>query len=256
MYDWPEVSWANDALWSAIAERLNTRGIAAPARLDRTRPSEDVWRDPGLVLSQTCGYPFASRLSDKVRLVGTPIYEVDGCTGPFYSSFIITRIEAVERQLSDFRGRRIAFNARDSLSGYVAVIAAITACRLDAGDFEWVETGSHRASLTAVVDGSADLAGIDSVCWGLAGRHQGDAVEGLRILERTPLRPGLPFITAGRRSEKELATLRLALRHVLADPTTEAARAALFLKDFVVLDPSEYAPLADLYRKDLLFSAT
>jgi ABC-type phosphate/phosphonate transport system substrate-binding protein len=249
MYDWPEVKWASDALWQAIRSELQGRGMAAPAALDRDRPTEEVWTDPGLVLSQTCGYPFASRLFDRVRLVGTPIYEVDGCTGPSYSSFIVTRIEAPEEHLSDFRGRRIAFNARDSLSGYVALVAAITACRLEPADFDWVETGSHRVSLTAVVDGSADLAGVDSVCWALAGRHQGDAVEGLRILERTPFRPGLPFITAGGRSDAELAALRLALTNVLESPEVEAARAALFLKSIAVLDRNEYAPIAHLHRQ-------
>ena len=82
MYDWPEVQWAHDALWAAIAKRLQALGVEAPAMLDRLRPAEDVWLDPGLVLSQTCGWPYSTRLLDKVRIVATPVYEVEGCEGP------------------------------------------------------------------------------------------------------------------------------------------------------------------------------
>ena len=37
MYDWPEVQWAHDALWAALAMRLRAHGIEAPDRLDRDR---------------------------------------------------------------------------------------------------------------------------------------------------------------------------------------------------------------------------
>src|SRR4051812_7780396 len=121
MYDWPEVHWANDALWSAIAERLRAVGIAAPERLDRSRPFGEKWLDPELVLSQTCGWPYAARLRGKVRLVATPVYAVQGCNGPSYSSAIVARHDE-PGGVAAFRGRRVAFNSRDSLSGYVALI--------------------------------------------------------------------------------------------------------------------------------------
>ena len=67
--------------------------FAAPPALNRSRTSDAVWRDPGLVLSQTCGFPFSTRLRGMVRLVGTPIYDVLGCDGPFYSSMIVVRTD-------------------------------------------------------------------------------------------------------------------------------------------------------------------
>ncbi len=163
MYDWPEIAWATDALWHAIAKRLNAAGIAAPEALDRARPTEDVWRDPGLVLSQTCGYPFATRLAGTVRLVATPAYDVEGCEGPYYSSALVARKGSVPPSLAACGGLRFAVNARDSLSGYVTLAVEMKASGLDPRAAQWVETGSHRASLRAVAEGEGGYCG-DRLC--------------------------------------------------------------------------------------------
>lgn len=246
MYDWPETAWANDTLWRAIAERLNAAGIAAPAALERSPAAEAVWRDPGLVLSQTCGYPYATRLIDKVRLVATPVYGVAGCDGPLYSSAIVVRGDERGGALADFTGRRVAYNASDSLSGYRALIAAMHDASLDPASFAWVETGGHRASVRAVAEGRADMAAIDAVCWALAERHENEAVAQLAAIAWTPLRPALPFITAGGRSDDEVAALRTALSDALVDAEIADARQALALNAVAVLKAEDYAPLAAL----------
>jgi ABC-type phosphate/phosphonate transport system substrate-binding protein len=246
MYDWPEVQWAHDALWSAIAERLNARGIAAPAKLDRARPTEEVWRDPGLVLSQTCGWPFATRLRGTVQLVATPVYAVDGCEGPHYSSVIVARRTDRGEHLADFRGRRFGYNADDSLSGKVAFRAAMRKEGLDPAAETWVETGSHRESIRAVAEDRADIAAIDAVCWALARKFEPDAAAPLRIVARTPLRPSLPLIAASGHRAEEIARIRGALGEALEDAETDAARGALSLRGTAVLNMSAYRALADL----------
>src|SRR3954454_8351186 len=110
MYDWPEIAWANDALWLAIANRLDASGIAAPRTLDRSHAHDAAWREPSLVLSQTCGFPFATRLRGIVRMVGTPVYDVPGCDGPYYSSMIVVRSDEPSERLADVTGRRFAYN--------------------------------------------------------------------------------------------------------------------------------------------------
>jgi ABC-type phosphate/phosphonate transport system substrate-binding protein len=247
MYDWPEVAAANDALWSAIAARLRDAGIAAPAGLDRARPPEAVWRDPGLVLSQTCGFPFSTRLRGIVRLVGAPIHDVRGCAGPHYSSLIVARGDAAD-DLAAFEGRRFAYNSEDSLSGYRALVAALKGKGIDPARAEWLETGSHRASIRAVAAGAADIAAIDAICWALARRHEPDITRRLKVVAETPLRPALPFITAVERSDAEVATIRAALAAALADPATAEARTALGLVGLGTLNDWDYAPIAFLGR--------
>ena len=246
MYDWPEVQWAHDSMWLAIRQRLEARGVAAPKALDRSRDRHQIWTDPGLILSQTCAWPYVTRLMDKVRLVGTPEYDADGCADSLYSSFLVARAAEPGDSLGAFRKRRFAVNGRDSLSGFIALRSAMQAEGLDESDVAWVETGAHRESVRAVAEGRADVAAIDAVCWALAGRHEAGAVAELRVINRTPLRPGLPLITAKGHDEARLRALRSAITDALASEETLSARQALFLAALDITDEADYAPLARL----------
>lgn len=247
MYDWPEVTWATDVLWEAISERLERGGIKAPVMLSRARPVEEVWRDPGLVLSQICGYPYATRLKRTVRLVGTPVYAAEGCEGPLYSSAVVKRRGEAGRRLSDLSGR-VAFNAVDSLSGYVALRAWMRGRGADPAAAEWIETGSHRASLGAVASGDCDFAAVDAVCWALAGRHE-PAAAALDVLAWTERRPGLPFITARTRSDAETTLIRDAITAALADPGMREVRDALLLTGLARVEATDYDAIGRLERR-------
>jgi hypothetical protein len=89
MYDWPEVRDATDALWAAIRAALIQEGIDAPTALERDGDPETLWTDPDLVLSQTCGFPYANGLSGKVALIATPAYRIDGATKAPISAFLL-----------------------------------------------------------------------------------------------------------------------------------------------------------------------
>jgi ABC-type phosphate/phosphonate transport system substrate-binding protein len=248
MYDWPELEAAHGLLWAAIAERLRALGIPAPVSLDRSRPSDAVWRDAGLVLSQTCGFPFSTRLRGMVRLVGTPIYDVPGCTGAYYSSMIVVRNGLKAERLADVAGLRFAYNSLDSLSGHMAPRAAMTECRVDPDSCQWIETGSHRLSILSLTEEVADVASIDAVCWALALRYEPQAAARLKIIETTPFRPGLPFITAVERDDEGLRSLRTAVKEALSDPATHAARRLLHIAGLGSLDEWDYGLIAALGR--------
>ena len=246
MYDWPEVQWAHDALWTAVRDAARREGVAAPDGLDRTRPSHDVWLDPQLVLSQSCGWPFATSLIGRVGLVGTPVYGVEGCEGPLYSSAVVTRRGRGAQDLPGLAGLRAAINSRDSLSGYVALRAALAEAGVDLSSIDWRETGSHRESVRAVAEGAADFAAIDAVCWALARRFEAAAAARLAPIAWTPLRLGLPLITAAGRSDAEIEAIRRAFSAALAAPETLLARSALRLRGLAVLTESDYRPIAAL----------
>jgi len=248
MYDWPEIAWANDALWSAIAKRLIVRGIAAPPLLDRESGSDAVWDDRRLVLSQTCGYPFSTRLKRTVRYVGTPVYDAPGCQGSGYSSVIVVRSDEGGERLGDIDPSRFAYNAADSLSGYLALANAASEAGIDPRSVEWLETGSHRASLRLVAAGNADVAAIDAVCWSLALRFE-PAAGRLKVIEQTAFRPGLPFITSIDRTDREIEIIRAAIRDALADHEIAAAREALRLTGLSTEDEPDYASIAELGAK-------
>ena len=249
MYDWPEVHAAHQSLWTAIAGRLSKLGIAAPQFLDRTRALDSVWRDAGLVLSQTCGFPFSTRLRGIVRLVGTPIYDVPGCDGAYYSSMIVARSSESSESLAGLKSKRFAYNAADSLSGYLMLRAAMKDARIDPDTATWIETGAHRASIRAVAEDFADVAAIDAVCWALALRYEPEAASRLKVIATTPLRPGLPFVTAVERDESEVGSIQLAIKDALADPATKPAREALRISGLGSFNEFDYGPIAALGRR-------
>jgi len=117
MYDFPWTAKANDALWTALADRLRAAGIDAPSGLARGADLHETWRDPRLILGQTCGYPYVATLRGRVALVATPIYAFAGCQGAWHRSFLLAGKRQARRSLADFAGARAALNARDSNSG-------------------------------------------------------------------------------------------------------------------------------------------
>lgn len=237
MYDWPEVRAATDALWSGIAAHLRTAGIDAPSRLERALGLQELWRHPGLVLGQTCGLPYVLTLRGAVQLVATPCYTAEGCAGPDYSSAILVRADDAAADLEALDGRVAAINDPMSLSGSLALRTVQAECTTPPTFSGVRESGSHRASMRMVADGTADVCAIDAVCWALAQRHMPEVTRRLRVLTWSPPAPALPFICA---TGIDTAAVRGALQQAMADPDLVEARAALLLDDVAVLDDSAY----------------
>lgn len=202
MYDWPEIRGHTDRLWRDIRRGCRARGVAAPRRLCRDRDPAEVWRDPALVLSQTCGLPFARHLRGRVRLLGTPVYALAECPPGQYYSVVVAGPAAARRRLVDLAATgRFAYNDIGSQSGFRALADLIGPDR-DGGRLAGgLRTGSHRRSIRAVAEGRADFAAIDAVSWHLAERHEPAASRVIPVA-RTPARPGLPMI-AGLHADAE-----------------------------------------------------
>ena len=242
MYDMPFVSAANDVIWASIAARVE----GAPARLDRSRPLGEIWRSPDLLLAQTCGLPLLAELAGVVRLVATPTYTFPGCDGPRYRSWIVVGAKSPATTVGELRGCRAAINGWDSNSGMNLLRAAVGPL---AGFFRSVTvTGGHLNSLAAVAAGEADAAAVDCVTYGLVARHRPDLLAGTRVLASTPASAGLPLVTAAGTSPATVTALRTALRDMLADPATEAARAALGWIGLAELTEADYQPIMIMAR--------
>jgi len=104
MYDFPWTAAANDALWAAISARLAEAGVQSPTRLTRGGELAVLWRHPGLIFGQACGYPYASGLRDAVTLIAAPEYSFPGCEDASHRSFLIRRVSDSRRELREFRG--------------------------------------------------------------------------------------------------------------------------------------------------------
>ena len=249
MYDFPWLREATDALWAELRERLRAAGMAdVPDALDRTRSLREIWRDPALLLAQTCGYPLVTELSGLVQVVATPIYDFPGCEGVLHRSFVVVRGDEPARSLAAMRGRRCAINGRDSNTG-MNLLRVLVAPLAGGRRFfsEVIETGAHLESLRAVREGRADVAAIDCVTFGLASRHQPALLVGIRVLTETTATPGLPFVTSITTPTTDLAALRYALAGTVGGP----AGAAVGVLSIEILDVMSYASVVALEREAL-----
>ena len=195
MYDRPETAAANDRLWSGIRDGLRAEGIDAPDALTRGAHAYwDAWQSPGLVFSQTCGFPFRAKLHDQVTLIGTPDYALPGCPPGHYNSVFVARKDDPRASLAEFSGAAFAFNEDLSQSGWAA--PQNHAHRHGLHFAPSLQTGSHRLSALAVAETRADIAAIDALTWELLAQYEPFAADLQEIARTEPPTPVLPFITA------------------------------------------------------------
>jgi ABC-type phosphate/phosphonate transport system substrate-binding protein len=249
MYDFPWIAAANDALWASIATRLGEAGVRTPTALTRGGHLATLWRNPGLIFGQTCGYPYVTALKETVRLIAAPEYSFPGCEGASHRSFIIRRPDDPRRALGEFRGSVGALNANDSNTGMNLFRATISPFALRAPFFSSVVgTGSHEASVIAVAEGDADLASIDCVSFALLERGRPELVKRVAIVANTPLSPCLPFIASASLPTSTIKAVREALFTALADPDLAEVRAALGFKGARIVAPAHYDRLIEMER--------
>lgn len=228
MYDMPPLRAANDRYWAGIRAHL---GYGPPA-LSRTGDFWQMWRNPGLVLGQTCGLPYRTRLHDRVTLVGTPDYGLPDCPPGHYRSVLVARGND-RRGLRDLIGGTFAYNEALSQSGWAAPVTHLA--HLGLRPVDRIETGGHALSAVAVADGRADLAALDQLTWTLLCEH--DPVAGaLRVVDTTTPTPGLPYITAAGR---DAAALARAVSSAIAD-LDPGDRDLLHLRALVAIPASAY----------------
>ncbi|HEY5204553.1 MAG TPA: PhnD/SsuA/transferrin family substrate-binding protein [Roseiarcus sp.] len=250
MYDFPWTAAANDALWASIIARLAEAGVQAPPRLARDGDLAPLWRHPGLIFGQTCGYPYVTALKETVTLIAAPEYSFPGCEDALHRSFIIRRADDPRRALGEFRGAVAALNTHDSNTGMNLFRVTIAPIAGGAPFFRaTVVTGSHEASLIAVAEGGAELASIDCVSFALLERGRPDLIKRVAIVAKSPLSPCLPFIASASLPASTIAEVREALFDALADPDLAETRAALGLAGARAAAPADYDRVIDIERE-------
>jgi len=219
MYDLDEVRRLTDDWWRGLTRHFESNGLNdVPRSLSRPDDVSRLWKSPGLLFSQTCGYPYVKGLGDWVRVVATPAYKARGCVGARYCALIIVQANQPATRLADLEGVRIAVNSFDSHSGWNTFRAALASIVPPPDLGAPIITGAHRASLAMVRRGEADVCSIDCVTYGLIERYASEETEGTRILAETPHAPGLPYITSRTAPADTLSRLRDGVAAAFADP--------------------------------------
>jgi hypothetical protein len=239
MYQRAELRPAFDALWAATCDLLRAQGIDAPQALTIVEDELlSFWQRPDLLLSHTCGFPFRHFLKDRVALVGTPDFGLEGCAPGYYRSALVVRRDDPRQSLSDFQGATIACNDLHSQSGHAAPMVAAHRAGIRFGQRRM--SGAHICSARMVASGQADVAGLDAVSWRQMTIFD-PWVSGLRVLDWTEPTPGLPFITGfaplaptiGDCLDSAIGSMPASMRDLLT------------LKRIVHIDAAHYLKVAD-----------
>jgi ABC-type phosphate/phosphonate transport system substrate-binding protein len=201
----------------------------------------DFWLRDDILLSQTCGYPLVHSLANRVQLVATPAFRVDGCENGDYHSVLVASRAIDARSLEDCRGLRAAYNSDDSNSGMNLLRQSVAPLAGERPFFSLVlETGSHLASLRALaVDQTADVAAIDCVTFEFVREHLPELADGVRVIGVTQAAPGLPLIASKNVAPQGIAALATALSDTVMEDSPLARR--LKLKGFVRRPLDDYA---------------
>lgn len=228
MYDRPETATQTGQLWQATRAQLGF----GPSELSRNADLWDTWLSPDLLLSQTCGLPYRTRLHGKVQLVASPDYALPGCPAGYYNSVLITRRGATG-DLRALLGQRVVINDPLSQSGHAALVS--TAQHLDAPLGPIQISGAHAISAQRVASGDADIAAIDAQSWRLIQQFDPCAND-LREVARTDPTPALPFITS---LSQDAGQLRRALAAAIAD-LPQSTRDTLHLNGIATIPAAAY----------------
>lgn len=234
MYDFGPAQGANDRLWALTRDALRAAGHDAPEALTRGEGAYwPAWEEPGLVLSQTCGYPYRARLHGHVTLVGTPDYGLPGCPPGHYRSVFVARRDDPRATLQDFADAPMAFNEDLSQSGWAGPAQHLLS--LDLTPRPALRSGGHRLSVQAVAEGRADLAGVDALTWAML-QGQEPAAARLKVVAETVPTPALPYISA---AGADGPALFAALQGAIAALAPED-RDALHLRGLVAIPAAAY----------------
>ena len=159
---------------------------------------------------------------------------------PTYVSDVVVRADAAIECFSDLRGRRVGFNERASLSGFVSLLAKLDEKGLGVGFFgELRQVGSHRRALALIETGELDGAAIDANVWRAWSRERPDGGSALRsvdVLGPFPVQPVVARAGAGRQLVEAVAAQ-------LARPELDIALRPFGIVGFAPITHGDYANL-------------
>lgn len=250
MYNFAPVRPHLDRFWTAFAEVCRDAGIDnPPSKLNHGEDLEAVWGDPGLFLSQVCGYPFTHKGRGRWRYVATPCYDLDGCEPWEYFSHVVVREESGIESVEGLRGKTGVISTMDSQSGMNALRVTVAPFNEEGRFFDKVlKSGSHKNSAAMVRSGEGDVAAIDAITWRVWQTYLPELAEGLKVIDRTKAAPAMPLVTSTGRDDGFVKMLRHALDAVMSDPGLAETRQALFFTGVKLLDEDEYERIVEMER--------
>jgi ABC transporter, phosphonate, periplasmic substrate-binding protein len=205
------------------------------------KPMDELWRRPDKAAVFMCGLPF-SRSDPQPDLIAAPVPAPPDFRGqPQYWSEMVVRKNSGWQTIEDTFGTRIALTVPDSQSGCVAAMHFLmnTAAHFPLYREIIAPRITPLGALSAVIEGSADVAPVDSYAYCLLQEYRQDLTSQVRIIARTPRTP-IPPLVASRPGFQPLQAALLEAHRVAA---LQPLMAGLLLARFERPDPRSYDAL-------------
>ena len=194
------------ALWRALLAALIETSGSSIAVIDHPEPTplEELWRrnDKGAVFM--CGLPYA-RAASRPVLLAAPVPSPPEFAGAAqYWSDLVVRRDSDFGAIEQTFGQRIAFTVPESQSGCVAALTYLMSLHRsqtpnrDAPLYRELiaPTITPLGALTAVVDGAADVAPIDSYALRLLELYRPELTSQVRVIAQTMPTPIPPLVAS------------------------------------------------------------
>jgi phosphonate transport system substrate-binding protein len=168
-----------------------------------------------------------------VELLPLPVPADPRCNGrPVYFSDVVVPRTSEAESLADLRGKRWAFNDRNSRSGWFSMVERVAPLSPEGYFGDLIDAGSHLRSIDLVAGGVADGAAIDSNVLRL---HANDGVRMIESWGPFAIQPAIIRSAVDVATKRRIADAMLSMHERHGD-----AMSRLGFTHFVAADESLY----------------
>jgi phosphonate transport system substrate-binding protein len=169
-----------------------------------------------------------------------------------YHGYIFVRRESGIREISDMRGKKIAFVEKATTAGYVFPLAylrshGITA--IEAFFSEHYYAGSHDAAVNAVLDKQVDIGCAKNTIFNLMAEKDNRIGSEIEILARSPDVPSNGFAVRKGLPPENIRQLKEVLLGMHDDPKGKDILDKFGAAKFIETSRADYGPVFDLTEK-------
>jgi ABC-type phosphate/phosphonate transport system substrate-binding protein len=209
-------------------------------------PISALWARADMAAVFMCGLPY-SRSQRGLDILAAPVPSPPRFAGEaqYWSEFVV-RADSSYQTLADTFGHRLALTTPEAQSGYAAPLHHLMPWAGRKPLFRALIEPQITpvGAITAVIDGAADVAPLDSYAFCLLQRFRPDLTDQVRIVDRTPSRPIPPLVASNSDGDRMWPVLLA----VDEDPEFALLLSELQLTGFVRPDPSSYDLLWEEYN--------
>jgi ABC-type phosphate/phosphonate transport system substrate-binding protein len=230
-------------LWRRLLTAVIEHAGADVELLEHTEPKpiNELWQRTDKAAVFMCGLPY-SLSEPKPELIAAPVPAPDEFRGqPQYWSELVVRSDSGHSTIEDTFGGRLALTMPDSQSGCLAALHYLKTAATKYPPYREVIAPqiTPLGAMSAVIDGAADIAPIDSYAYHLLKKYRWDLTSQLRSVARTMRTPIPPLVA----SRPGLETLQSAFLEAHQIASLKPLLADLLLERFVRPDPVSYDAL-------------